>query len=109
MIVTVAFKGFFWIVSPTIQNEGVTIMREYMLHETQAYESTSVLAVGRRIVANLWKRRTLRKLSDLDDHVLRDIGLRRDELDLALHLPLTIDPLRHLIHRRTINRGIRHG
>lgn len=84
-------------------------MREYMLHEAQANETTSVLVVGRRIVTNLWKRRTLRKLRDLDDHVLRDIGLRRDELDLALRLPLTIDPLRHLIHRRTLNRGIRRG
>jgi uncharacterized protein YjiS (DUF1127 family) len=84
-------------------------MREYMLHEAQANETASVLAVGRRIVANLWKRRTLRKLRDLDDHVLRDIGLRRDELDLALHLPLTIDPLRHLALRRTVSRSMRQG
>jgi uncharacterized protein YjiS (DUF1127 family) len=83
-------------------------MREYQLEQAQSYENASVLALARRIVVNLWKRRGLRKLRDLDDFLLHDIGLVRDEIDKALRLPLTVDPLRHLIDR-SHSRGTRRG
>ena len=83
-------------------------MRDYILHQAEAYERTFALAALRRVLRNWWKRRTLRKLQDLDDHLLYDIGLTRDEIDHALRLPLSIDPIGEFSRRRT-PRGVRLG
>jgi uncharacterized protein YjiS (DUF1127 family) len=83
-------------------------MREYMLHQAEALERTFAFAAIRRVLGNWWKRRTLRKLKDLDDHLLYDIGLTRDEIDRALKLPLSIDPVGEVSHRR-IPRRMRLG
>jgi uncharacterized protein YjiS (DUF1127 family) len=76
-------------------------MREYMLHQAEAHERTYAFAAVRRALSNWWKRRTLRKLQDLDDHLLFDIGLTRDDIDRALRLPLSIDPIGEFSRRRT--------
>ena len=83
-------------------------MREYMLHQAETHERTFAFAAVRRILGNWWKRRTLRKLQDLDDHLLYDIGLSRDEIDRALRLPLSIDPFGEFSRRRR-PRGMRLG
>jgi len=83
-------------------------MREYMLHQAEAYERTFAFAAVRRVLRNWWKRRTLRKLQDLDDHLLYDIGLTRHDIDRALRLPLSIDPIGEFSRRRT-PRGVRLG
>jgi uncharacterized protein YjiS (DUF1127 family) len=83
-------------------------MREYMLHQAEACERTFAFAAVRRVLGNWWKRRTLRRLQDLDDHLLFDIGLTRDEIDRALRLPLSIDPVQEFSRRR-IPRGVRLG
>jgi uncharacterized protein YjiS (DUF1127 family) len=83
-------------------------MREYMLHQAEAYERTFAFAAVRRVLRNWWKRRTLRKLHELDDHLLYDIGLTRDEIDWALRLPLSIDPIGEFSRRRTL-RSVRRG
>jgi uncharacterized protein YjiS (DUF1127 family) len=84
------------------------MMREYMWHQAESDERTYAFAALRRIIGNWWKRRTLRKLQDLDDHLLFDIGLTRDELEFALRLPLSVDPMREF-SRRSIAHGVRHG
>lgn len=39
-----------------------------------------------------WKiRRKVRALSDYEDHMLDDIGIRRDEIHWATRLPLTVN------------------
>jgi uncharacterized protein YjiS (DUF1127 family) len=83
-------------------------MREYMLHQAEAYERTFAFAAVRRVLRNWWKRRTLRKLQDLDDHLLYDIGLTRDDIDRALRLPLSIDPIGEFSRRRA-PRSVRLG
>lgn len=83
-------------------------MREFILHQAESNEGTFAFAVVRRVVTNWWKRRTLRKLQDLDDHLLFDIGLSREELEAAVRLPLTVDPLWEFSRRR-MTRGVRHG
>lgn len=48
-------------------------------------------------------RRALRRITDLDDHLLRDIGVTRAEVELALSAPLTLDAgteLRRLANER---------
>ena len=42
------------------------------------------------------RRNTLQKLTEMDDHMLRDIGIGRDELGLAARLPLEMSAHRQL-------------
>ena len=66
-------------------------MREYILEQSQArlpYGSFSMLV---RTVKNWRARRQLRQLRSLDDYLLRDIGLSREELDVLRKQPLTLD------------------
>jgi uncharacterized protein YjiS (DUF1127 family) len=74
-------------------------MREYMMHEAESLSETFAFATLRRIVLNWWKRRSLRKLSDLDDYLLADIGISRDELEEVLRMPLTLDPSWECVRR----------
>ena len=82
-------------------------MRDYILHQARSRELTYSFPAVPRVVANWWKRRTLRKLRELDDYLLRDIGLTRDEVSAALRLPLSIDPVAEL-DRRTRARSHLH-
>lgn len=66
-------------------------MREYILEQSQArlpYGSFSMLV---RMVKNWRARGQLRQLRSLDDYLLRDIGLSREELDVLRKQPLTLD------------------
>ena len=66
-------------------------MREYILEQSQArlpYGSFSMLV---RMVKNWRAHRQLRQLRSLDDYLLRDIGLSREELDVLRKQPLTLD------------------
>ena len=44
-----------------------------------------------RLVGNWFIRRKVRALGDQDDHILNDIGVRRDEILWAARLPLTVN------------------
>jgi hypothetical protein len=45
-----------------------------------------------RLFANWRARRAVAHLETLDDHLLRDIGLDRQDLRWASNLPLTVNP-----------------
>jgi len=85
-------------------------MRDYVLHEARSREATYAFSGIRRVVANWYKRRMLRQLRDLDDYLLADIGLTRDELSAAMRLPLTVDPVWELSRkgRHSLVIGHRH-
>jgi uncharacterized protein YjiS (DUF1127 family) len=86
-------------------------MREYILTQAQSLERTHVFPALRRIVKNWWKRRSLRKLEQLDDHMLMDIGLSRTDLIHAQRLPLDIDPVGEIGRQSRLEihpRGLRH-
>lgn len=74
-------------------------MREYALH--QASQEFHGLLFGdlRRAVKNWLKRRMLRQVQDLDDHILKDIGLSREDVTQAVDLPLAYDPILELERR----------
>lgn len=73
-------------------------MREYALN--QSYQEFYGLMGGlRRMLSNLLKRRMLKTVHELDDHMLKDIGLNRDQLASVLHLPLRYDPIAELQRR----------
>jgi uncharacterized protein YjiS (DUF1127 family) len=86
-------------------------MREYILTQAQSLERTYAFPTLRRFVTNWWKRRSLRKLEDLDDHMLMDIGLTRADLVHAQKLPLDVDPISEVGRQARIqlySRGLRH-
>lgn len=86
-------------------------MREYILNQAQTLNRTHAFPTVRRFVVNWWKRRSLRKLEDLDDHMLMDIGLTRAELIHAQKLPLDIDPVNEIGRQSRLEAhspGLRH-
>ena len=71
-------------------------MRNYILTEAIARDSTFAFPKLRRVVRNWVFKRTLKALQQLDDHMLLDIGLARDELCHLTALPLDVDLLAEL-------------
>ena len=47
---------------------------------------------ARHLVVALKHRRTLARVADLDDHLIADIGLTREDLDARLNEPFWRDP-----------------
>ena len=75
---------------------------------TQAIESRLVtrirpLAALRTLFANWRKRRRLRNLQHMNDHMLDDIGLTRADVAATLGQPMTVDPIWDL-ERRVLRR-----
>lgn len=67
-------------------------MRDFVLCQAEALERSRPFPTLRRLFANWRKRRRLRELEKLDDHVLDDIGVSRADLLWALSQPVTVDP-----------------
>ena len=55
---------------------------------------------------NALRRRSVKRLLDLDDRILHDIGVTRAEANRAAGLPLTLDPVAEL-HRSALSRRAR--
>ena len=85
-------------------------MRDYILHEAQSRDSTFAFPRLRRIIRNWIAKRQLRQLAALDDYLLNDIGLTRDDLRYGLAMPYDADPAQELsaIRERRMGRGMRH-
>ncbi|MGE0005398.1 MAG: DUF1127 domain-containing protein [Parvibaculaceae bacterium] len=83
-------------------------MRDYILTQAETADKTFTFPALRRIVANWRKRRQLRQLEQLDDHVLMDIGLTRDELIRVQRVPMGVDPVMELLKIKPMTRGLRH-
>jgi uncharacterized protein YjiS (DUF1127 family) len=66
-------------------------MREFMFHEAQSRLAYGRLTWIKRLVSNWRMRKTLLQLRGLSNYQLRDIGLRRDELERLISLPLNSD------------------
>jgi len=76
-------------------------MRNYALFtaESHAMSRTPVDRV-KALVKNWMSRRKVRRLAELDDFILRDIGISRDEIDRLSYLSLDTDPATELIRLR---------
>ena len=79
-------------------------MREYVLFQAERAEFSQAFPVLRRLVANWRKRRRLRDLRHLDDHVLADIGVSRADVAAVLSQPLSVDPAWELERRARVHR-----
>lgn len=65
-------------------------MRDYALHRAMALGETGGWSVS-LFFRRWWARRFVRKLEQLEDHLLADIGVTRDDLQWAAGLPLSVN------------------
>jgi uncharacterized protein YjiS (DUF1127 family) len=79
-------------------------MREQVLNTALSLDTARPFAALARYVTNWRNRRKLYRLGDLDDHLLADIGIERGEIEEALRLPLTLNPLYELDRRAHLRR-----
>ena len=84
-------------------------MREYIFHQALSRDSTFVFPALRRLVRNWLARKNLRRLEQLDDYLLNDIGMSRADIRHALKLPYDIDPVDEMtrLREQRIRRGVR--
>lgn len=57
-------------------------------------DAPAASSIGRRLrdrVQEMLNRRALARMSSLDDHMLRDMGLTGDDVRYARNLPLSVD------------------
>ena len=67
-----------------------------------------LFALARNLAArrrNAARRRTVKRLLDLDDRILHDIGVTRDEARQAAGRPLSVDPLDELYRAARLRRS----
>ncbi len=84
-------------------------MRDYIFHLAHDRDSTFAFPKLRRIWRSWQAKRKLRKMQNLDDYLLNDIGLTRDDLRHGLRLPYDVDPIDELLRAREqrMRRGVR--
>jgi uncharacterized protein YjiS (DUF1127 family) len=67
---------------------GELLMKDYVLNRAISLEAVGISPL-RRFVKNWLARRAITKLHRLDDYLLSDIGVTREEVQWAQGLPLT--------------------
>ncbi len=84
-------------------------MRDYIFHQALSRDSAFVFPKLRRLVRSWFAKRNLKRLEQLDDYMLNDIGLTRGDLRHALRLPYDVDPVDEMLRLRDqrIRRGLR--
>ncbi len=75
-------------------------MRDYALHQAELSGSLSGAGILERLYQNWQARRAVRRLERLDDHLLRDIGARREDIHWAASLPLSTNAVLALQERQ---------
>jgi uncharacterized protein YjiS (DUF1127 family) len=66
-------------------------MRDYVLNRAMSLEEVGGGAWLRRLWRNFTARRAVSRLETYDDNLLKDIGVTRDEVTWAAHLPLSVN------------------
>lgn len=78
-------------------------MKDYALNRAIFLEQSHGPGVLRRMFRNWTARRNIAKLTELDDNLLQDIGVTREDIHWAKGLPLAVNAaiaLEELIFRR---------
>ena len=79
-------------------------MRDYALNRAAAAESAGSLSLLWGFIRNWRARRSVARLDALDEHLLRDIGVTRSDIEWASGLPLTVNAALELEERTTRRR-----
>lgn len=85
-------------------------MRDYVLNYSHSRQAAGPSFWFTERVHNWFARRAIAKLEHYEDHILRDIGVTRDEIRWASHLPLSQNAALalevHSLHRRRGSRRV---
>jgi uncharacterized protein YjiS (DUF1127 family) len=81
-------------------------MRDYAGFRAVQRENSEAFPKLRRMLRNWFTRRHFRQLDRLDDFILRDIGLKREDVAMVKRLPLDVDPIPELIRLRAVASGL---
>lgn len=79
-------------------------MKDYALSRAEAAEATGSLSMLWNFIRNWRAKRAISRLEELDDFLLHDIGVTRDEVHWAAGLPLTVNAALQLEERATRRR-----
>jgi uncharacterized protein YjiS (DUF1127 family) len=84
-------------------------MRDYIFHQALFRDSTFVFPRLRRLVRSWLAKKNLRRLEQLDDYLLNDIGMSRGDIRHALKLPYDVDPIDEMarLREQRMRRGVR--
>jgi uncharacterized protein YjiS (DUF1127 family) len=66
-------------------------MREYVLTRAIAAGESPVTGFFKNLARNWRARSRVARLAEFDDHMLRDIGVTRGEIEWAAGLPLSVN------------------
>jgi uncharacterized protein YjiS (DUF1127 family) len=80
-------------------DRGGFAMRDYALSRAQSAEATGSASILGRLIRNWRARRAVQRLDLMDDRMLRDIGLTREDLRWASGLPLSVNAALAMDHR----------
>jgi len=79
-------------------------MNDYAMSRAEAAEAIGSPSLLLTLIRNWRARRSVRRLETLDDYLLRDIGVTREELQWAAGLPLSVNAALELEERATRRR-----
>ena len=84
-------------------------MRDFIFHQAQVRDSAFVFPKLRRLIRSWLARRNLKRLEQLDDYLLNDIGLTRDDIRYALSRPYDVDCIDEMarVREQRMRRGVR--
>ncbi len=84
-------------------------MDDYALHMARTSGSLPGVGIVERLINNWHARKAVRKLAELDDQLLHDVGLTRGDVDWASRLPLSANAALLLDGRHRTRRTKQHG
>jgi uncharacterized protein YjiS (DUF1127 family) len=82
-------------------DQGGFAMRDYALSRAQSAEAAGSASILGSLIRNWRARRAVGRLDLLDDRMLRDIGLTREDLRWASGLPLSVNAALAMEQRST--------
>ncbi len=79
-------------------------MNDYAHHQATVSGSLEGEGIISRLIHNFQARRTVKQLSQMDDYILRDLGVTREEINWAYSQPFYVNAANALEDRSSTRR-----